>query len=230
MTGDGLWVFGYGSLMWRPGFAHDRRLRARLDGLARRLCVKSVHHRGTELRPGLVLGLDRGGVCDGIAYHVAPPDVPRTLAYLKAREQVNGVYREAHVQVDIHDEATGRLETVRALTYIAERAHPSYMGALPLAEQARIVLGARGLSGHNVGYVLSTLAHLNELKIRDRDLERLAVVLGPVLKRRCGNDTHASIASRCGTIVPRTLPTRTRYKPMKPAERRRFTHRHAMTF
>ncbi len=230
MTTDGLWVFGYGSLMWRPGFAHVRRLRARLDGMARRLCVKSVHHRGTEQRPGLVLGLDRGGACDGIAYHVEASNVPATLAYLKAREQVNGVYREAHVHIDIFDDAENAWQTVRALTYIAERAHPSYMGALPLAEQAHIVLGARGLSGHNVAYVLSTLAHLCELGIRDRDLERLAVVLGPVLERRCRGEQPASVAGRFGTIVPRPLPPRLRQRPMKPSERRRFTHRRAMTF
>lgn len=230
MTAHGLWVFGYGSLMWRPGFAHDRRLRARLDGMARRLCVMSVHHRGTERRPGLVLGLDRGGACDGIAYHVAAHDVAATLAYLKAREQVNGVYREAHVQVDIFDEAAAMWREVRALTYIAERAHPSYLGVLPLDEQARIVLGARGRSGHNVAYVLSTLAHLADLGIRDRDLERLAVKLGPVLERRCRVDAPASVASRFGAIVPRALPSRLRHRPMKPSERRRFTHRHAMTF
>ena len=89
-------MFGYGSLMWRPGFAFEEARRARLIGCRRCFCIYSVHHRGTPERPGMVLGLDRGGACEGIAYRVAAANAAETVRYLRAREQINGVYREAH--------------------------------------------------------------------------------------------------------------------------------------
>lgn len=229
MTAE-LWVFGYGSLMWRPGFPYDRRVRARLTGLTRRLCVMSVHHRGTERRPGLVLGLDVGGDCDGIAYRVPSEHVAATQRYLKAREQVNGVYREAHVRIEISAEDEIRTRTPRALTYIAERAHPSYLGALPLAEQARIVMGARGLSGHNVAYVMNTVAHLRELGIRDRALERLAAVLGPIHARSCALKSATALDRGLRSVLPRPLPDRLRHRPLRTDERRRFGHRQQIDF
>src|ERR1700728_4227485 len=89
-----LWVFGYGSLMWRPGFDFVERVPARLVGLHRALCVYSFVHRGTPEQPGLVLGLDRGGACRGVAFRVAEKHRAATVAYLRAREQVTSVYRE----------------------------------------------------------------------------------------------------------------------------------------
>ena len=83
--------------MWRPGFAYEEARRARLIGYRRCFCIYSVHHRGTPERPGLVLGLDRGGACEGIAYRISAANVAdRRVAYLRARELINGVYREAH--------------------------------------------------------------------------------------------------------------------------------------
>ena len=96
-----LWVFGYGSLMWRPGFAYEDAQHARLTGYRRCFCIYSVHHRGTARRPGLVLGLDRGGACEGIAYRVAARNAAETIRYLRAREQVNGVYRDADEAANI---------------------------------------------------------------------------------------------------------------------------------
>ena len=86
-----LWVFGYGSLMWRPGFAYEEAQHARLTGYRRCFCIYSVHHRGTTERPGMVLGLDRGGACEGIAYRVSAANAAQTTRYLRAREQVNGL-------------------------------------------------------------------------------------------------------------------------------------------
>ena len=217
-----LWIFAYGSLMWRPGFAYAEARRARLDGHSRCFCVVSVHHRGSLTRPGLVLGLDRGGVCEGIAYRVVAADAAVTLAYLRAREQVNGVYREARVRVDIHGEP-GRSEV--AVAYIVERAHPSYAGRLPLAVQARIIRGGKGLSGVNLDYVINTLSHMGQIGIRERELERLLTVLGGYFARG-GSVNHVS---RRAEILRRAVShqrvTHRCARPMRPAERRRFRHR-----
>src|SRR5436305_6295685 len=122
-----LWVFAYGSLMWRPGFSYRERVSARLIGLHRALCVFSFVHRGTPERPGLVLGLDRGGMCRGIAYRVAARDRTATLAYLREREQTNKVYRETVRAVWLHEDPQ---QTVRALCYVADRRHHQYAGRL----------------------------------------------------------------------------------------------------
>src|SRR5258708_19247627 len=89
---DDLWVFGYGSLMWRPGFDFRERIEARLTGAHRALCVYSFVHRGTPERPGLVLGLDRGGACQGIAFRGTPAHPPATVAYLPSRQPATPLY------------------------------------------------------------------------------------------------------------------------------------------
>ena len=183
MTGPehDLWVFAYGSLMWRPGFAFEEAVRARLTGFRRCFCIYSVHHRGMPERLGMVLGLDRGGVCEGIAYRVAAARAAETRAYLRSREQVNGVYREALLPVEL--ERHPPVEAM-ALAYIVERAHPNYAGRLALSLQARLIRGAKGRSGANLDYLVSTVRHLAELGIRDRELERLIVMLGGLAWRR----------------------------------------------
>ena len=167
---DDLWVFGYGSLMWRPGFDYLARDPARLMGYHRRFCVYSHHHRGTPERPGLVLGLMRGGACRGIVYRVAAEKAAETIAYLRAREQVTMVYREARVAClrlsDGH-----RLAHV--LTYVAEPGHAQYAGRLDMAAQARLIAQGVGISGRNPDYLDDFLAHLRAEGIRDRRLEAL---------------------------------------------------------
>lgn len=169
-TMSDFWVFGYGSLMWRPGFEHIERVPARLHGLHRALCVYSHVHRGTPERPGLVLGLDRGGSCRGVCFRVAEGKRADTLAYLRAREQVTMVYREVVRPVELGD---GTRRIVQALCYVVDRSHPQYAGLLPLERQVQFVLQGTGQSGPNVEYVLNTLAHIEEIGVVDR---RLAVI------------------------------------------------------
>ena len=134
-AGD-LWVFGYGSLMWRPGFDFIEQVPARLIGEHRALCVYSFDHRGTPEKPGLVLGLDRGGACRGIAFRVAEEKRAGTIDYLRAREQVTSVYREVMRSVWLENEARQR---VSALAYVVDRGHVQYAGRLSLNEQLRHV-------------------------------------------------------------------------------------------
>ncbi len=168
---EDLWVFGYGSLMWRPGFAFLERLPARMVGLHRSLCVYSFVHRGTPERPGLVLGLDRGGACRGIAFRVAAKKRAATVAYLRAREQVTHVYLETVRGAML----TGKPERrVEAVTYVVDRSHPQYAGRLSVAEQLRLVRRAHGQSGANRDYVLATVTALEALGCPDAELHRLA--------------------------------------------------------
>ena len=167
-SGD-LWVFGYGSLMWRPGFDFVERRDAAVRGYHRALCVYSVVHRGTVETPGLVLGLDRGGACRGVAFRVEAARRAATLDYLRAREQATAVYREIMLPTRLVGGAT-----VRAVAYVADRRHSQYAGRLERAELARLVRQGVGVSGPNVDYVLNTCAHLAGLSIRDETLEWLA--------------------------------------------------------
>lgn len=171
MTGESgdLWVFGYGSLMWRPGFGFKERHLARLHGYHRSLCIFSHVHRGTPETPGLVLGLDRGGQCRGIAFRVAAAQAEETLAYLRAREQATAVYLERHVRVRLDD---GR--EVRAVTYVADRNHPQYAGRLPPHDLLRLVRQGIGISGANPDYVHATHQHLIEIGVSDPILAGIA--------------------------------------------------------
>lgn len=168
-----LWVFGYGSLMWRPGFDHQESQPALLRGYRRALCVLSHHHRGTRERPGLVLGLDRGGSCRGVAFRVAASSREETLAYLRAREQISGVYAELHRPVLL---AGGR--RVEALTYVVDRAHAQYAGRLPREELRRLVMQGFGISGPNPDYVRNTHALLTAMGVSDPTLAWLDAELG----------------------------------------------------
>jgi glutathione-specific gamma-glutamylcyclotransferase len=172
-TGD-LWVFGYGSLMWRPGFSFIEQVPARLIGEHRALCVYSFVHRGTPEKPGLVLGLDRGGACRGIAFRVAEKDRGETVAYLRAREQVTSVYREVMRSVWLENDARQR---VSALTYVVDRGHVQYAGRLSLTEQLRHVAQGHGQSGANRDYVLATVKAIEAEGFRDAQLHQLAMML-----------------------------------------------------
>ena len=169
-----LWVFGYGSLMWRPGFDYLERRPTRLLGAHRALCVFSHVHRGTPEKPGLVLGLDRGGSCRGIAFRVEASKREATIAYLREREQVTSVYRETTRPVSLLDEPEAG---VRALCYVVDRSHAQYAGALTRERQLELVRQGHGRSGVNRDYVLATVKELEALGIRDATLEWLAARL-----------------------------------------------------
>jgi glutathione-specific gamma-glutamylcyclotransferase len=168
---EDLWVFAYGSLIWRPGFSSIDRVPARLIGLHRALCVYSFDHRGTPERPGLVLGLDRGGACRGVAYRVAAPQRAETIAYLREREQTTNVYIEAMRPVILQSKPQHQ---VNALVFVVDRRHPQYAGRLDLDRQLHLVRQGRGRSGPNREYVLSTVEALEALGYRDHDLHLLA--------------------------------------------------------
>jgi len=171
---DDLWVFGYGSLMWRPGFEFLEQVPARLIGEHRALCVYSFVHRGTPEKPGLVLGLDRGGACRGIAFRVAEKNRGSTIAYLREREQVTSVYREVTRSVWLENEARQR---VGALAYVVDRGHVQYAGRLSLTEQLRHVQQGHGQSGVNRDYVLATVKAIEAAGFRDTQLHQLAMML-----------------------------------------------------
>ena len=169
-----LWVFGYGSLMWRPGFEFIEQVPARLIGEHRALCVYSFDHRGTPEKPGLVLGLDRGGACRGIAFRVAATRRHGTVDYLRGREQTTNVYREVMRSVWLENEARQR---VSALAYVVDRGHVQYAGRLSLTEQLRYVAQGHGRSGNNRDYVLSTVKSIEAQGFRDPQLHQLAAML-----------------------------------------------------
>ncbi len=162
------WVFGYGSLMWRPGFSFIDRRTALLHGRRRAFCIYSVHHRGTYARPGLVLGLAPGGSVRGAAYRVAAKDWAGVYAYLREREQPTETYFEAWR--DIRIDGNG---TARALVFLSDTKHPQWAGALSLDEQAELIAGSKGLSGRNIDYLRDLLMHLHEDGVRDHGMEAL---------------------------------------------------------
>jgi len=162
-----LWVFGYGSLMWRPGFDYEESSVAMLEGFHRSLCIYSHVYRGTPETPGLVLGLDDGGHSMGRAFRVAGHAGEDVLAYLREREQVTMVYLEHYGDVRLLD---GSERQVRAVTYIADQKHEQYAGKLGLEEQMRFVLQGQGKAGPNIDYVTNTVDHLKEIEIDDPDL------------------------------------------------------------
>ena len=170
-SNDDFWVFAYGSLMWRPGFDFLERRNGRLVGAHRALCVYSYVHRGTPEKPGLVLGLDRGGNCLGIAYRVASGLRAKTIDYLRGREQVTRAYREAWRRVWIDDDPQ---QSVHALCYVVDRGHRQYAGRLSLADQLHYARQGHGRSGACRDYVLAAVKELQTLGIKDIGLQVLA--------------------------------------------------------
>jgi cation transport protein ChaC len=165
-----MWVFGYGSLLWNPGFEIAVRAVATLPNYARSFCMSSIHHRGTVDDPGLVLALDErnGSQCAGVAFAVAAGKEDETLQYLRERELVSSAYLEKILTLNLAD---GR--KVEAVTYVIDESHEQYCSDLPLEEQAQIIANAVGGRGPNWEYLYNTASHLRDIDLRDPDLEWL---------------------------------------------------------
>lgn len=166
-----MWVFGYGSLLWNPGFEVAQSVGATLHDYARSFCMRSIHHRGTDANPGLVLALDEmsGASCQGVALAVVAGQEAQTLEYLRDRELVSAAYLEKDLNITLNSG-----ETVTAVTYVIDADHVQYCGGLALEEQAQIIAQAVGGRGPNTEYLFNTTDHLAEIGLDDPDLAWLA--------------------------------------------------------
>ena len=194
-AGD-MWVFGYGSLMWSPCFPYRASRLARVHGYHRALCILSTRYRGTRLKPGLVMGLCRGGSCWGMAFRIAAPDVRRTLRRLWRREMPRRVYQPKLVAATLRD---GR--AVRALAFLADPAHPAYVRELDLHGRARLVAQGIGQRGPCIDSIRNTLDHMHEVGVPDPHLER---VLHAALKLRQSPASSARAPARGGRAAFRS--------------------------
>lgn len=170
-----LWVFGYGSLMWNPGFEYEERVIAKMAGVHRAPCIYSWVHRGTKERPGIVLGLARGGSCMGIAFKIPQATQDEVVDYLRTRELVTNVYVETTRKAHLQD---GRV--IDALTYVADASHDQYADRLDHDALLKQIRGAVGKSGKNEDYIIDTANQMLHEGIRDHTIEKLAAKLRPL--------------------------------------------------
>jgi len=167
---NGIWVFGYGSLIWNPGFEYQRKQQAVLSGFKRSFCLWSVHYRGDEQCPGLVLGLDpmAGASCAGVAYYIGPDQAAEVHTYLRERELISYAYLERWEHLRLADGTEAN-----ALCYVVDPTHSQYAGGLGLEAQAGVIAKAKGSAGPNLEYLHNTALHLAELGIEDTEINTL---------------------------------------------------------
>jgi glutathione-specific gamma-glutamylcyclotransferase len=164
-----VWIFAYGSLIWHPEFRYAEAQAALLRGYHRSFCLYSYDYRGTPARPGLTLGLDRGGSCRGMAFRLVPDTLAETIDRVWSREMSG---RRVY-EVRLLPVLTGCL-TRKALAFTVLRNSPDYAGRLVLDEAARLILGAAGRRGTCRDYFENTLRHLEQLGLADAALRSLA--------------------------------------------------------
>jgi len=169
------WVFGYGSLMWQPGFDVAEARMARLHGYKRAFALVSVHYRGTPERPGLVLGLDwqPASGCTGVALRIGAAEADEVRHYLAERELVSRAYFEVSHEITLLGPAAGQDERVDAICFVLDRTHPQYAGGMALEDQAAMICAAAGPTGTNRDYLFNTVTHLRDLGVEDRELFEL---------------------------------------------------------
>lgn len=171
VPGESYWVFGYGSLMWRPGFAFEEAHDAVLKGYSRSFCIYSFHHRGTPERPGLVLGLDKGTECLGRVFRVAADQADSVTAYLDERELINYPYVSHFLPVEVRQ--GDERKTITAYCFVADPTHQDYAGQLPISDAADLIMQASGVAGLNRDYLMNTVHHLSETGFVDEHLQDL---------------------------------------------------------
>ena len=174
-----LWVFGYGSLLWNPGFEVVEARLAELQGFRRRFCMWSIHHRGTEEDPGLVLALEphEPASCHGMALRVADADADAVVTYLRERELVSSAYVETVLPLTMDDG-----QPVAALAYVMDKTHVQYTGDMTLERQAEVIAGATGGMGPNCEYLWNTASRMKALGIRDDEVFWLSDRVAQMLK------------------------------------------------
>ena len=205
-----LWIFGYGSLMWSPGFSYKEKALGRIHGYHRALCILSTRYRGTQRKPGLVMGLCRGGSCWGMAFRVDAARVRQALVRLWKREMPRRVYAPRLLQVQLRPS-----RRVRALAFLADPASPAYVRELDLQGRARLVAQGIGQRGPCVDYIQNTLEHMHELGVRDPHLER---ILHAALALR-DNGAHGGNGSKGSPLARKAAPSAAR-QPAARAPRR----------
>ena len=168
---DDFWVFGYASLMWRPGCAFVEAQAAMLPGYRRDMCFLSIHYRGTPETPGLVCGLmpdEKGALCKGRAYRIAPENIETAVAYLDARELITDIYIPRHLEIALEG---GRRALARI--YVADTAHAQFVGAWSDEEKSAAIVNGTGSEGRSLDYLVNVVAHLRELGIDDAHMSDL---------------------------------------------------------
>ena len=162
-----VWIFGYGSLMWNPAFHHVELRPARLHGWHRRFCLWNTFGRGSPEKPGLMLALEPGGACAGVALRIAAEAVQSELTVLWNREMLTGAYLPRWVRLA---SAAGPVD---ALTFVVNRAHPRYTGRLPPERVAQLLAHARGPLGECREYLEQTVAELARHGAKDGAMHAL---------------------------------------------------------
>jgi cation transport protein ChaC len=206
-----LWVFGYGSLMWSPCFDYKHKAPGRAHGYHRALCILSTRYRGTQRKPGLVMGLCRGGSCWGVAYRIDARALRRALTRLWYREMPRRVYEPRLIPVRL---ASGR--EVRALAFVADTTHPAYVRELDLHGRARLVAQGIGVRGPCIDYIRNTLDRMHDVGVRDPHLERI-LHAAIALRHNGGNARRPAPYGRSTAVARAVAPPAARQPEARAA-------------